>query len=236
MPPDIRSWWEVPSIAHFCSLFRTAFGLTDFEIEDLEDALLLDGSKEDSYNRFLADLHASLLKGLFTGNKDINADNFEPYLSEVLKIRWQDELGKPNPLSESPYRQLTTQQKVEILHDLCDFRLDVGDVPDLLKGLDADSLRVEPLGTDASGNVYWYFYGTRLYKETPEENSEKKGPQWMLVCSTATEWEELAESFKKSKNRDEKMLYQTLSEDFVPEITKMIDTKVSTVYSHYLFV
>ncbi|XP_032222716.2 cat eye syndrome critical region protein 2 homolog [Nematostella vectensis] len=287
---DIRSWWEVPSIAHFCSLFRTAFGLTDFEIEDLEDALLLDGSKEDSYNRFLADLHASLLKGLFTGNKDINADNFEPYLSEVLKIRWQDELGKPNPLSESPYSQLTTQQKVEILHDLCDFRLDVGDVPDLLKGLDADSLRVEPLGTDASGNVYWYFYGTRLYKETPEvsqeakdkelkkekkkkkleakkkrkqkkkqkgkkkkrvssssesesdfitsssseesseedteeENSEKKGPQWMLVCSTATEWEELAESFKKSKNRDEKMLYQTLSEDFVPEITKMIDTK-----------
>jgi hypothetical protein len=31
--PDIQSWWEVPSIAHFCSLFRTAFNLLDFDIE-----------------------------------------------------------------------------------------------------------------------------------------------------------------------------------------------------------
>jgi hypothetical protein len=30
---DIQSWWEVPSIAHFCSLFRAAFNLLDFDIE-----------------------------------------------------------------------------------------------------------------------------------------------------------------------------------------------------------
>lgn len=30
---EIQSWWEVPAIAHFCSLFRTAFNLPDFEIE-----------------------------------------------------------------------------------------------------------------------------------------------------------------------------------------------------------
>lgn len=30
---ELRSWWEVPAIAHFCSLFRTAFSLPDFEIE-----------------------------------------------------------------------------------------------------------------------------------------------------------------------------------------------------------
>jgi len=30
---EIQSWWEVPAIAHFCSLFRTAFSLPDFEIE-----------------------------------------------------------------------------------------------------------------------------------------------------------------------------------------------------------
>ncbi|MEQ2176688.1 hypothetical protein GOODEAATRI_030564, partial [Goodea atripinnis] len=30
---EVQSWWEVPAIAHFCSLFRTAFRLPDFEIE-----------------------------------------------------------------------------------------------------------------------------------------------------------------------------------------------------------
>jgi len=37
---DIQSWWEVPSIAHFCSLFRAAFNLLDFDIEVIQGNLL----------------------------------------------------------------------------------------------------------------------------------------------------------------------------------------------------
>jgi len=62
-----------------------------------------------------------------------------------------------------------------------------------------------------------------------EEQDKKEQPRWTVVCSTEEEWQQLAESFKKSKNKDEKMLYETLSVDFVPEIGKMIEAKVQVL-------
>ena len=45
------------------------------------------------------------------------------------------------------------------------------------------------------------------------------------MCSMEEEWKQLAESFKNSENEDEKMLYETLSVDFVPEIGIIIETQ-----------
>lgn len=69
--------------------------------------------------------------------------------------------------------------------------------------------------------------------EGKEDMQKKPRPSWTVVCSTEEEWQQLAESFKKSKHKDEKMLYETLSVDFVPEIGKMIEAKVHRMYTLY---
>ncbi|KAF3689089.1 Cat eye syndrome critical region protein 2 [Channa argus] len=270
---EIQSWWEVPAIAHFCSLFRTAFNLPDFEIEELEKALL------DQDLGFLRELIACLLQGCYQ-RTDITPQAFSSYLDDIISYRWELEEGKPNPLKEGSFENLPPRTQVELLHRLCDYRLDAADVFDRLKGLDADSLRVEPLGQDGNGALYWYFYGTRMYKEEtvkrkveriseisdltlPEKKKRGRPPKkrrleelqtsdvegevsevktehgledlppstsrrrgaWSLVCDTEEQWVSLAESIKDKTSPQDRHLYRVISQNFLPEISSMIEHK-----------
>lgn len=42
------------------------------------------------------------------------------------------------------------------------------------QGYDGPSLRLTPLGKDSDGYMYWFFYGTRLYKEAPLRKPQRK--------------------------------------------------------------
>jgi hypothetical protein len=52
-----------------------------------------------------------------------------------------------NPFnSDTDFQSLPLRTKVLILNYLCDFRLDTADAQEIIPTLEADSLRVEPLG------------------------------------------------------------------------------------------
>jgi hypothetical protein len=105
--------------------------------------------------------------------------------------------------------------------------LDSADVEAIIANLEADSLRIDPLGYDYNGSAYWYFFGTRLYREDYPKghSSTTKNSIWQVICFTEEDWINLANKFKNSRNRKESALYKTLTENFLPTIPSLFKAK-----------
>ncbi|XP_076471622.1 uncharacterized protein LOC143301304 [Babylonia areolata] len=211
---EIQSLCEVPKIAHFCSLFKDALDLPDFDIEELEESLL---SEDGEGNILLLELIFKLLNGCY-GRNDIGTENYEIYLSDIFNYRLELEQKEENPLKNTTFFKLTCLQKVKVLDHLCHFRLDADDVAGRLKGLSGECMRVEPLGVDAKGAKYWYFYGPRLYKEDPQpvveettkkskskknKKRKKKGKGKQQEEDESSEGESMAELLAKQEEEEE---------------------------------
>lgn len=116
--------------------------------------------------------------------KRITPQNYSKYLKQLLQSKKEDaeedsvQYKFENPFDERDekvdYEELGLKEKVIVLNQLCEFRLEASDVAERVKNLDAASLRVEPLGVDSEGTTLWYFYGTRLYREDPSTRGEGK--------------------------------------------------------------
>lgn len=187
--------------------------------------MLTDGTEDASW---LQDLIVRLLSGCLNNN-EISTFNYQMYLRRLFRQKCQ-ETGRYNPFNtDIDFQFLPLHTKVQILHALCDFRLDADDVLDHLKNLEADSLRVEPLGRDENDSAYWYFYGTRLYREDdPPSRAAGKGnkqPVWQVICFTEDDWHHLAKKFRSSAHRSERKLYRVLRENFLPDLPRLFHEK-----------
>jgi len=100
---EVQSLPEVPAIAHFCSLFHTVLGLEEFDIAQLETALVScqrppkgknngnsgdDGefSNDDNSCAFLENLLVQLVRGCVPLHaKRINEDNYLTYTKQLFQ-------------------------------------------------------------------------------------------------------------------------------------------------------
>merc|ERR1719357_1345159 len=140
--------------------------------------------------------------------------NFSGYLRQLLENKREEaeEEGHTydfvNPFDVKNidnFDSLSSHDQVRILSYLTTLRLEASDVPEQLKDLDPDGMRVEPLGEDSDGVIYWYFYGVRLYKEikagTKPKKPRKKKKDETSIDETGDEGS--SKLVKKSKKCDE---------------------------------
>ena len=62
------------------------------------------------------------------------------------------------------FHEQPIEKKAQILYELCEHRLYSKERPSKVDELEEDELRVEPIGQDSQGCLYFYFFGTRLYR------------------------------------------------------------------------
>jgi len=185
---ELRTFWQVPSIAHFCYLFKDGLKVPKLDYQQLEIAFLtpVPIASEEQLNlgsqeqHVIVDLAVALLRGYFN-NPKINASNWEHYLKKIFNILHVGREGLRSPFvidtfdsegrrieKELSFNDLSLRDRADVIYHLCEYRLYADDASDAASILVEDELRIEPIGTDSKGNVYWYFYGTRLYRENPE--------------------------------------------------------------------
>lgn len=167
--------------------------------------------------------------------KEITASNYQMFLRRFLRQQCRLHQTENHFDTDIDFQSLPVRKRLQILHDLCHFRLDSVDVQVILSNLEADSLRVEPLGYDAKNSGYWYFYGTRLYREDKASTStasgsgagggsgplDSKDTIWQVICFSEEDWQNLAAKFKTSTNAKERELFQILDENFLPKLPQL---------------
>lgn len=167
--------------------------------------------------------------------KEITASNYQMFLRRFLRQQCRLHQTENHFDTDIDFQSLPVRKRLQILHDLCHFRLDSVDVQVILSNLEADSLRVEPLGYDAKNSGYWYFYGTRLYREDKASTSTASGSGagsgsgalgskdtiWQVICFSEEDWQNLAAKFKTSTNAKERELFQILDENFLPKLPQL---------------
>ena len=251
---DLHAMTEIPAIAHFCSLFKSSLDLIDFEIDELENALLALNPDDVFSSTLVERLVVKLLTGcLPMYASKIHDGNYSTYLKQLIQSKKEEaeedevEFNFEDPFETNDhfdFCDLSSSEQIKVVYQLTEFRLQCDDVEKKLKDLDPEGLRINPIGIDSDNVIYWYFFGTRLYKEvkaTRKSKPKKKGedqsidddgedtvkeaPGWYLACSAQSQWDDLAKKLKKSKKKVDKELYETLEENFLPEINKMFADK-----------
>ncbi|KAI7897782.1 uncharacterized protein BX663DRAFT_490608 [Cokeromyces recurvatus] len=210
----LHASWKFITAFQFFYLFRSYFKIpTSFTIERLEQLLLSQLDLEDDTSSIITNSSTqSQKRGLQYTIADFMACILNPLTrQQVNNENYEDHVLKLFPEYSDRFSKLPIMDKINLLKTIEHSHLNAGEESFMAYRNETtpESIRMNPLGKDHEGWTYWYFGGTRLYREISPRILSKKSYQELpnftfeLVCSSIEEWHKIVKDFQaRTSNRD----------------------------------
>ncbi|XP_008564175.1 PREDICTED: remodeling and spacing factor 1 [Galeopterus variegatus] len=199
-----------PNFAVVCSFLERYGPLLDLpELPFPELERVLQAPPPDVGNgevpKELVELHLKLMRKI---GKSVTADRWEKYLIKICQefnSTWAWEMEKKG------YREMSVECKLALLKYLCECQFDDNlKFKNIINEEDADTMRLQPIGRDKDGLMYWYQldqdHNVRMYIE---EQDDQDGSSWKCIVRNRNE---LAETLALLKAQIDPVLLKNSSQ------------------------
>ncbi|XP_074073060.1 remodeling and spacing factor 1 isoform X2 [Macrotis lagotis] len=186
-----------PNFAVVCSFLERYGPLLDLpelpfpELERVLQAPTPDAG-DGEVPKELVELHLKLMRKI---GKSVTADRWEKYLIKMCQefnSTWAWEMEKKG------YLEMSVECKLGLLKYLCECQFDDNlKFKNIINEEDADAMRLQPIGRDKDGLMYWYQldqdHNVRMYIE---EQDDQDGSSWKCIVRNRNELAETLELLK----------------------------------------
>uniref|UniRef100_A0A8D2CZS7 Remodeling and spacing factor 1 n=1 Tax=Sciurus vulgaris TaxID=55149 RepID=A0A8D2CZS7_SCIVU len=199
-----------PNFAVVCSFLERYGPLLDLpELPFPELERVLQAPPADIGNgevpKELVELHLKLMRKI---GKSVTADRWEKYLIKICQefnSTWAWEMEKKG------YLEMSVECKLALLKYLCECQFDDNlKFKNIINEEDADTMRLQPIGRDKDGLMYWYQldqdHNVRMYIE---EQDDQDGSSWKCIVRNRNE---LAETLALLKAQIDPVLLKNSSQ------------------------
>ncbi|XP_078514626.1 remodeling and spacing factor 1 [Lissotriton helveticus] len=175
-------------VCSFLERYGTLLELPEFTFPQLERVLRDTGPVP----KILVELHLKLMRKI---GKSVTLERWEKYLTRLCQdfnTTWAWEMEKKG------YQEMTVECKLGMLRHLCECQFDDNvKFKNFINEEDADAMRLQPIGRDKDGLMYWYQldqdHNIRMYIE---EQDDQDGSSWKCIVRTRNELAETLELLK----------------------------------------
>ncbi|XP_042631641.1 remodeling and spacing factor 1-like [Cyprinus carpio] len=186
LPPDVSPGFAV--VCSFLERYSSVLDLPELSFPQLERFL----QETSAVPRPLIELHIKLLRKI---GKSVTPDRWEKYLVKVCQefnSTWAWEMERKS------YLEMTVECKTGILKYLCECQFDDNlKFKTLINEEDPDKMRLQPIGRDKEGLLYWFQLdqdqNIRVYSE---EQDDLDGSSWKCIARTRNDLADTLEQLK----------------------------------------